>query len=166
MTSIENVELGSVISEWNDYSEKRKRWKELGFLEGLSNHREQVVVENYEEAVEWFKTHHYSDSEGNWEVVIFPIARIIGEKGMFGAEKLDIKQFFDMIGNKTIKEAIDTLFPFIEGNEDKTLMEMLPIVNDEEYNHVKRIDCESTLSNLISELYLILKERELRKEEE
>ena len=99
MTSIENVELDSVISEWNDYSEKRKRWKELGFLEGLSNHREQVVVENYEEAVEWFKTHHYSDSEGNWEVVTFPIARTIGEKGMFGAEKLNAEEFFNMIEN-------------------------------------------------------------------
>lgn len=166
MTSIENVELDSVISEWNDYSEKRKRWKELGFLEGLSNHREQVVVENYEEAVEWFKTHHYSDSEGNWEVVTFPIARAIGEKGMFGAEKLNAEEFFNMIENKTIGEAIKELFPFLEGNEDKTLMEMLPIVNGEEYSHVKRIDCESTLSKLISELYLILKERELRKEEE
>lgn len=85
---------------------------------------------------------------------------------MFGAEKLNAEEFFNMIENKTIGEAIKELFPFLEGNEDKTLMEMLPIVNGEEYSHVKRIDCESTLSKLISELYLILKERELRKEEE
>lgn len=162
MNNIEKNKMDVVISECNNYVEKRQKWDDWGYLEGLSGYKEAVVVDNYDRTEEWFKTHSYG--EGNaWETIIFPIVRKIGEDGHFGAERVNLEEFFNIVEGKTIGDLIDTLLPFVKGNEDKTLTEIVNIVMNREYNPEKNIHDEAMLFRLIYRFYLFVKENEIMK---